>query len=340
MLKIALVTARAARHRDGDAPLLEAALRGKGVDAHTVAWDDSEVDWSTFDCAVVRSTWDYTTRPSEFAAWIDRVSVATNLLNPPSLLHWNIDKHYLADLAAHGVPTIPTTFVEPGQEAARAVGQFLHQCAAAEFVVKPSVSAGAKDAQRYGRLDADRAAAIEHTQRLLHANRSVLLQPYFDRVGLDGETALIYFAGTFSHAIRKGALLRPRETSTQDLFAATHIIPRAPGVDELDVGARVIAILPNTPLYARVDLIRDTNAIPCVLELELTEPLLFLAHEPESAIRFAETICRWCEPGYPCGIAGQAILEPSFAFLQAIRYVDHGTVAQIAKLKHHIANQR
>lgn len=40
-------------------------------------------------------------------------------------------------------------------------------------------------------------------------------------------------------------------------------------------------------LYARVDLVRDGAGAPCLLELELTEPSLYLAHAEGAAQRFA-----------------------------------------------------
>ena len=148
---------------------------------------------------------------------------------------------------------------------------------------------GARDAQRYGRRELE--AAVLHVQRLLDANRSVVLQPYLDRVDAEGETALIYFGGTFSHAIRKGPLLRRGEDPTRDLFAAEDITPRIPSLDELRTGERALGAIPfATPLYARVDLIRDADGAPRVLELELTEPSLYFAYAAGSAERFAALV--------------------------------------------------
>jgi hypothetical protein len=119
---IALVTARAARGLDDDLPPLEAALRTAGAKVHIVDWDDPEVDWTAFDRALLRSTWDYTERLSEFLAWVDKVSAATLLLNHAPVVRWNTDKHYLSDLARAGVPTVPSDFIEPGESAAQALG--------------------------------------------------------------------------------------------------------------------------------------------------------------------------------------------------------------------------
>lgn len=288
--QIALVTARAARRLDEDLAPLEGALRSAGAQTGIVDWDDTEADWGAFDIALLRSAWDYTKRLPEFLVWAERVSRLTRLLNPLPVVRWNTDKHYLAELILAGVSTVPSHFVVPGEEGATGLQRFfaLHPDIA-EFVVKPTVGAGSRDVQRYTRADVELAAA--HVQRLLDAQRAVLLQPYLDQVDEQGETALIYFKGEFSHAIRKGPLLRRGQAPTRALFAEEHITPRIAAADELRVGAQTLAAIPfGTLLYARVDLIRDTAGMPRVLELELTEPSLFFAHSPDAAARFAAAI--------------------------------------------------
>ena len=288
--RIALVTAAAACDLDEDLPPLVDALRAAGAEVHAPNWDDAAVDWSTFDVALLRSTWDYTLRLPEFLAWIKRVANATRLLNPAEVVAWNTDKHYLALLERAGVPIVPSAFVEPGTDASARLSQFLALHDSAEFVVKPAIGAGSRDAQRYGR--AQREAALVHAQRLLADQRSVLLQPYLDRVDEHGETALVYFGGRFSHAIRKGPLLRKGEGPTRALFATEHITPRSPDATEFAVAERTLAAIPFAQplLYARVDLIHETDGAPRVLELELTEPSLFFAHAEGSAERFATAI--------------------------------------------------
>ena len=243
----------------------------------------------SFDLAVLRSTWDYTLRLEEFLRWVDHASVRTTLLNPANVVRWNTDKHYLAHLARAGVPVVPSTFVEPGENARDALHSFVGG-AGDEFVVKPAVGAGSRDAQRYAREESD--AAIAHVQRLLDANRSVLLQPYLNRVDAHGETALVFFEGTLSHAIRKGPLLRRGEGPTRALFATEHITARSPSPAETAIATSTLAAIPFAQplLYARVDVIHDDDDLPRVLELELSEPSLFFEHAPGSAERFAAAI--------------------------------------------------
>jgi hypothetical protein len=287
--RIALVSARAARRLDEDLAPLSAALEQAGAEVTVADWDDPQIDWAAFRLALLRSTWDYPERLTEFLAWAERTAKLTTLLNPPAVLRWNTDKHYLRDLARSGVPVVPTRFVEPGEQAARALDGFLREERATEWVVKPAVGAGARDAARYSRDQARLAG--QHVERLLGAGRSVMLQPYLDQIDRHGETALIYFAGRFSHAVRKGPLLQPGAAPTSALFAEERITPHSPAADELEGGDRVLAALPfETPPYARVDLVRSAGGRPCVLELELTEPSFYFAQAPGAAARLARQL--------------------------------------------------
>jgi len=296
MPRIALVTARAARGTDYDMPLLLAALRQAGAEAQEVDWDDDAIDWSRFDLALLRSTWDYFERLPEFLDWAACVAERTRLANPLPVVRWNTDKHYLAELARAGVSVVPSTFLEPDDDVAAILEVVLNTHPdAPDFVVKPAVGAGSRDAQRRARDD--RSGIVAHARRLLDARRSVLLQPYLDRVDEHGETALLFFDGVFSHAIRKGPLLKRGAGATTGLYAKETIEPRTPSSDELAVAQRALAAIPfeQPLLYARVDLIRDDDGSPRLLELELVEPSVFAEHADGVAERFAQAILRRLE---------------------------------------------
>ena len=107
-------------------PLLD-ALAEVGLEGRWVAWDDTSVDWAG-SLVAVRATWDYETRREQFLAWAGRLP---RMLNSAAIFAWNTDKHYLPQLAAAGVPVVPTTVVEPGDDAQRELeGAFAHHAPA------------------------------------------------------------------------------------------------------------------------------------------------------------------------------------------------------------------
>ena len=278
---LALITAAAARPLDEDLPPLTVALAARGIAHQIVDWDDPTVDWRRFDAAIIRSTWDYIDRYAEFSAWIERIAPLTRLLNPPEVIRWNTHKGYLVELAARGIPIVPTTLVRPG-DALPGIGP-------GEWVVKPAIGAGSRDARRF--RDQPQAAR-EHLADLLARGRDALLQPYLARVDQAGETALLYFGGQYSHAIRKGPLLAANASATDQLFAPEKIVAREPGADERALAERILAAVPfaGPLLYARVDLLRAEDGSPVLLELELTEPSLFFDHAAGSAERFVAAL--------------------------------------------------
>ena len=69
-----------------DAVPLRAALEHRGVEARIVDWADATVDWTGLDLVVIRSPWDYSERPAEFDAWLDRAGALTRILNEPALV--------------------------------------------------------------------------------------------------------------------------------------------------------------------------------------------------------------------------------------------------------------
>lgn len=288
---VALVTASAAIGFDADMPLLSAALERRGVSHRSVVWDDPSVDWSSFSLVVLRSTWDYVSRIDEFRAWIDHVSLSSTLANPADVVRWNTDKHYLSQAEAVGLPIVPTLFVEPERDLDASQSARLDEWfAAGDVVVKPCISAGSNDTSRHG----DRRSALAHVSSLTTVGRSTMIQPYVADVELHSETGLVYLGGSFSHAFSKGPLLAAERDMEAGLYAREQISSRQPSTAERALGDRALAWLTESfgeLLYARVDLLPSPRG-PIIIELELTEPSLFLQTSDGAADRAAAVIER------------------------------------------------
>jgi len=290
--RIALATAAEFPDLDEDAPALLKALTEQDIQAEPAVWTDPRVDWSAYDLVVVRSTWDYQDRHAEFLDWGRQVAAVTTLANSAEVLAWNTDKTYLRTLQQAGLPVVPTDWLDPGDAfVVPEVG---------EYVVKPSVSAGSRDTNRYRSGDHDEVA-VAHAAALLAAGRTVMVQPYLADVDTHGETAMFFFGGVFSHAVRKGPLLTPAMELVSGAYKPETIEPRDPSEAEREAAEQVLhALAQLSPasreqlVYARVDLVPGADGSPTLLELELAEPSMFLVYDgsggTESAQRFAAAI--------------------------------------------------
>ncbi|MET8450461.1 hypothetical protein [Streptomyces sp. NPDC005209] len=261
-------------HHDRDLPVLVAALTDAGAEAVAVHWDDPGADWSGFDLVVIRSTWDYSWRADEFVTWAERVGKATRIANPAAVVRWNTDKRYLGDLAAAGVPVVPTGYLAPGDAPDLPDDR--------EFVVKPTFGAGARFAARYTPGERDRA--VGHLARMHDEGLTAMVQPYVEGIDVSGERALQFFGGRLLHASRKRAVLARGAAYDADKVAHPDLEPWTPTPAELSVAERALAAVPEAPelLYARVDLVDGADGEPRVMELELVEPNLFLFLHPGS----------------------------------------------------------
>jgi glutathione synthase/RimK-type ligase-like ATP-grasp enzyme len=279
---VALATCSVVPELDDDERLVIPALASLGVSATPAVWDDPAVDWSTFELVVLRSAWDYAERRDEFLRWC---AALPRVLNALPVVAWTTNKVYLRELAAAGIATVPTVWMEPDP------GADGHLLPPGEVVVKPAISAGARNASRY--LPEHGAEARAHADRLLSEGRTVMVQPYLASVDEAGETALIYIAGTFSHAINKGPLLTAPGKTTSGLWEPERITAVQPRDDERELAETALDALQwprHELLYARVDAVREADGTPAILELELAEPSLFLAHGDGAAERFAAAI--------------------------------------------------
>ncbi|KAA2261758.1 hypothetical protein F0L68_15185 [Solihabitans fulvus] len=271
---------------DGDDAMMPAALAELGVAAEWAVWDDGSVDFAAADLVVLRAPWDYPERRTEFLDWCESVPA---LVNAAPAVRWNTDKAYLVELADKGVPVVPTELVAPGEPAAWPAG---------EFVVKPAVGAGSQDVKRFtpDRLD----EAAEHVALLHATGRTAVVQPYQAAVGEEGETALVFVAGAYTHAFVKGPMLRPGAViDNSGLYIAEQLRPepepaadrRRLAEDTLDAACGVLGIRRTDLLYARVDVLQGADGRPLLLELEIAEPSLgFRQTDAAAPLRFASAI--------------------------------------------------
>lgn len=279
---VALVTCAAFASLYEDDLLLGPALAELGIQSTPAVWSDEAIDWASFDALVIRSPWDYFERNAEFRSWLDaRIASGGLMCNSGDILDWNYDKRYLRDLESAGIPLVPTIHIARGDRPdvaslARARGW-------TDIVVKPTVSGGAYRTYRFSVDDADAyAGEIGHTL----TDRGLLVQPFLPEILTGGELSLLFFDGIYSHAVCK----RPKagDYRVQFQFGGTNENAEVSAA-LIDQARACVLASPSLPVYARVDgVVQDGRFL--LMELEVFEPLMFLARHPEAPGRFARAI--------------------------------------------------
>ncbi|KMY23077.1 glutathione synthetase [Actinobaculum suis] len=275
------------------------ALREKGIEPRIAVWSDPNVDWEAADLVVVRSVRDYAKNRDSFISWARTVP---RLLNTPDLLSWNSDKHYLQDLAAVGLPTIETTWLEPEENLTK------HQVhtrfpASGDFVVKPAISSAGRGTGRYTANNApSRAEAILHAQHELARGRSVMVQRYLENIDKTGEISLVFLNGMPSYRVEKEPMLHPRFRSGDSPME--EVVRSAPAhAQEWRWGDTVRQGLhkvlrqkfgrDHLLLFNRVDLVPAPEDDPnefYIMEISLIDGSLYLSADESHLEQFASAI--------------------------------------------------
>jgi glutathione synthase/RimK-type ligase-like ATP-grasp enzyme len=281
-MRIAVARSREpARAAEVDAPLL-AALRARGVEVAQPCWDDPGIAWDGFDLVAVRTTWDYAARREEFLAWAEVVAKATRLVNPVDVLRWNTHKSYLIELEERGAPVVPTAWLGQGDRVELAEVLAARGWSAA--VAKPAIGVGGDGLVRVGPGEA--TLGQPDLDRLLAAG-DVLVQPYLAAIEEAGELSVVLIDGDVTHAVRK----RPRagEYRVHEHRGGTYERVE-PDADVVALARWTVEATGQQLLIARLDLIEDDTGAPQVVELEATEPDLYLEHAPGAAERLADAL--------------------------------------------------
>lgn len=269
--RIAIATCTGYAALKADDELLREALRERGCEARSLVWDE-KAEWGEFDLCLVRSTWDYNEKYSEFLAWAQQVEAASALRNPAGLIAWNSNKTYLRELSERGVQIVPTVWVS--SDSGADLEEVLEGEEWDEAIVKPVVDLGARNLHRV------RAGEGSEALVTVLQHHDAMVQPFLPSLEEQGELSLIYINGELTHAVRKRPA--PGDFRVQSIWGGT-VSRDEPSQAEVELANRALAQLDEPPLYARADLVAGPSGDPCLIELELIEPNLYLTHHPPAA---------------------------------------------------------
>ena len=263
-----------------DQPLAD-ALTALGVEVVPIPW--TEIDpYAVVDSPpiVLRSTWDYHRMPTMFLSWLDSLADSGRAtMNPPHIARGNVDKIYLQELESAGIAIPKTRWLDrvDNETIDRAMGEEGWDRA----VLKPRIAATA-----YGTFLVSKGSAIPDDDLAPARASGALLQEVVPEIVERGETSIVYAGGAFSHAVVKRA--KEGEFRVQQDFGG-RVDAASPPASLLSFATSVMSLVPDTCLYARVDVV-ESNRGPLLMELELIEPELYFLHVPDAAARMAALI--------------------------------------------------
>ena len=221
------------------------------------------------------AAWDYSETPDAYRHWLHALQAAgAHVINPVALQIWNMDKRYLCELAAAGLPVTPSLPLLA--QHASGWAQQIARCGWHRPVIKPLIGQSGRGVRRLD--EGDIPTLHDYPQ-------GALLQAFVPAAF--GEVCLIYLAGRFSHAARR--CLAAGEWRANSAYGA-RIEPVTPHPYWLDCAQAALRQLPARPLYARIDGLIDSQQRFCINEVELIEPALYphlrpaFAHDLSAAL--------------------------------------------------------
>jgi glutathione synthase/RimK-type ligase-like ATP-grasp enzyme len=262
-----------------DDDLLLKPFQAVGWEAEFVSWSQSGVDWTAYDAAIIRATWDYTHRLDDYLAVLRRIEeLGVPLYNPYSVIAWNAHKKYLMELEAKGVPIVPTRVYGDVHDVP--FDELFDTFDSGELIIKPMVSAGAYKTYRFTR---EQLPALREKFLQELAGHDLMLQPFIGSLLEAGEYSLFYFNGEHSHTIVKQP--QPGDFRVQEEHGGI-ISPAVATPAQCAVGEAVLRHIPDSCLYARVDIVASREGEWQVMEVELIEPSLYFRMDEASPMRF------------------------------------------------------
>lgn len=272
-MRVGFVSCAVLPEPDPDAGLLLEAAGRAGLTASFTPWDGSNFDPAEFDLLVLRSCWNYHYEPDKFRLWLGSAERQARVLNCPDTVRWNMEKTYLRDLEAAGLPIVPTVYVPQG-------GTVDLSSHTDRLIIKPTISAGSWNTRVFEPGDGEAAEFLV----LLTKGRGAMVQPFLPSVHTVGERSIMAIDGEPSHVVVKKPRFAGQDESVE--------LGSSPSAQECRMMEQALACLSDKPLYARLDLIQADTGEWLVSELELIEPSLFFLQKPEAADQFVEAINR------------------------------------------------
>lgn len=260
--------------------LLVEPFKDLGWAVEFISWKAKNVNWKDYNAVIVRSTWDYQNSPEEFLQVLEEINSKTHLENNLEIIKWNMDKTYLRDLEEKGVKIVPSMWRNSFE--VDEISMFFNELDTNELIIKPIISANADNTFRINKDDFKSQLSTLNSK---FSSRPFMVQPFMKNIITEGEYSLFYFGGKYSHAILK----TPKQNDFRVQEEHGGKIQLVQSEEDLKKEAeKILKVIEQDLLYARIDFVRTDKNDFALMELELIEPSLYFNMDPKSPKRFAE----------------------------------------------------
>ena len=274
MKKVAIVSCDKWMNKIMEDLFIKQELIRNNINADIISWEDKSVDYSKFDCLLLRSVWGYQDKYLEFKEWLQMIKERKIiLLNCPDIIISNIQKNKQFNiLKRNNIPFIDTTFAYTEDELLEKVD--LNQLT----VIKPIISGSGKNTYLIRPEGLSNLENIINELKNIYAqdDNGMMIQPYINGIE-NGEYSCIFIDGINSHNM----LRFPGVFSEKKRPIYLSSIPQsvkniANDVSQLEEFSGY--------LYMRVDIVlQDGN--PIIMEVELAEPDLLFKYIENDVVR-------------------------------------------------------
>lgn len=274
-MKVCFATSRETKNLIDSDRLLSKSLIQEGFNVEVAVWNDTQVEWSDYNCVVIRSCWDYHLKYLEFLNWLDNLdSINVKILNSTSIIRDNINKIYLQKLDKAGVSVVPTLWFEKGNN--QSIDERLQSKGWKDIVIKPLVGATS-----HGLIKTRSEDIMEQLNPFpSEFEEGFMIQKFMPEIESEGEWSLVFFGRDFSHAVRKKNATG--DFRVQKEYGGKHY-HEEPDEVIINQARSILLNYPDELLYARVDGVQ-LNGTFMLMELELAEPELFINHGDHSKL--------------------------------------------------------
>lgn len=254
--------------------LLKQELMNNNINAEIISWEDMTIDYSKFDCLILRSAWGYQDKYLEFKEWLQMIKNKNILLlNYPDIIINNIQKNKQFNiLKKNNIPFISTSFVYNEAD-------LLERLALNTLtVIKPIISGSGKNTYLINQNDPSNLRNILNGLKniFIQNDNGIMIQPYFNGIE-NGEYSCIFIDGINTHNMLRFPGVFSEKKRPIYLSSVPNCVKKiANDVSKLEEFSGY--------LYMRVDIVlQDGN--PIIMEVELAEPDLLFKYIENDSVR-------------------------------------------------------